>query len=77
MTDHDQRHEGTIARVLEALGYAFVRIENDGRDIFLHRTQFCGTWPPPHKSRVRFKLETTSRGLRARDAETIPRIGDQ
>jgi hypothetical protein len=46
----------------------------DGRDVFLHRDDFSGEWPPRYMHTVIFELIKTGHrvcGLRAKEANTV------
>lgn len=64
------RHRGRIVDRNEARGYAFLDAPAaDG--VFLHATEYRGTWPPAVGARVTFDLRAGPRGLFAGDAAPL------
>ena len=61
------RHSGRIIHVDDARGFGFVQPDRDGPTVFLHVSQFGGTWPPAVGTSVVFDLTAGRRGLRADD----------
>ena len=48
----------------------------DGRDVFLHRDDFQGDWPPPYYKSLKFELLETGHKICPRRAKHAELIGD-
>jgi CspA family cold shock protein len=64
--------EGTVKWFSTQKGYGFIE-QDDGEDLFVHHTGING---PGFKTlnegqRVRFEIETTPRGPKAKDVEVV------
>ena len=60
------RHTGRIIHTSDR-GYGFVAPDRDGPAIYLHVSQYAGTWPPAIGQAVAYALTAGPRGLAAAD----------
>jgi hypothetical protein len=50
---------------------------DDGRDVFLHRDDFDGEWPPSYYKAIKFELIETAHKTCPRRAKLAERMGSQ
>jgi CspA family cold shock protein len=64
--------EGTVKWFNEKKGYGFIE-QDDGHDLFVHHTAINGSGFKTlyEGQRVRFEIETSPKGPKARNVETI------
>ena len=62
--------EGTVKRWVEGRGYGFIEVDGED-DIFVHNTDLDGTYVLMQGQKVEFDIETTPKGLRARNVKVI------
>lgn len=56
---------GTIKAITGSFG--FVSPVNGGGDIFMHRSQYLESWPPPLGLLVRFDTAQNAKGMECRE----------
>ena len=64
--------EGTVKWFSEKKGYGFIQ-QDDGQDIFVHHTGISGSGfkSLQEGQRVRFEIETSPKGPKAKDVEVL------
>lgn len=64
--------EGTVKWFSEKKGYGFIE-QDDGQDLFVHHTAISGAGFKTlnEGQRVRFEIETSPRGPKAKDVEIL------
>lgn len=64
--------EGTVKWFNEKKGYGFIQ-QDDGQDLFVHHTSITGSGFRTlyEGQRVRFEIETTDRGPKAKNVEIL------
>jgi CspA family cold shock protein len=70
--EEDAMAEGTVKWFSEKKGYGFIE-QDDGDDIFVHHTGINGTGFKTlnEGQRVRFEIEESSRGPKAKNVESV------
>jgi len=64
--------EGTVKWFSDQKGYGFIE-QDDGQDLFVHHTGINGSGfkSLSEGQRVQFEIETSPRGLKAKNVETL------
>lgn len=63
--------KGKVKRWLNGRGYGFIEPEEGGEDVFVHRSEVHGTYELRESQRVKFEVQSTSRGPEAINVRLI------
>lgn len=63
--------KGTVKRWLNGRGYGFIEPEEGGEDVFVHHSEVSGAYDLREGQRVKFEVQSTSRGPKAINVRLI------